>query len=741
MVGRIFSFWKRSDKGQTDPGRGQQDYYALQEPYGNAWHDPDDDDDFDNGLAYRSGARHPDYQAWDDRLDQIDTTIQREPRLPSKWWQPRHWRDRRKRWWAARIVAGTFLLFFLMIGWLAVTAPLSKSLEPIAPPQLTLLAADGTPIARNGAMIDQPVELEKLPDHVVESFLAIEDRRFYTHWGIDPRGLGRAAWARVTGGPMQGGSTITQQLAKFTFLTSDQTFTRKGQEMLIAFWLEAWLSKDEILERYLSNAYFGDNVYGLRAASLHYFYRQPEKLKPEQAAMLAGLVQAPSRFAPTKHYERAAKRMQLVLKAMVAAGYLTEAEAANMPRPRIDSRIKSDLPTGTYFADWALPEIRKQVGTGYASQNFTTTLDSRLQAIARNVVARAPLGKAQVALVAMRPNGEVVAMIGGRDYAKSPFNRATQAQRQPGSTFKLFVYLAALEAGMEPEDLIDNREFTTGSYQPKNSGGRYSETITLEDAFARSSNVAAVRLFNQLGDRAVIEMARSFGISSPLAEGDPSLALGTSTVNLLELTAAYAGVAGNEFPIEPRAYQAEEAGWFDWLWSAKDSLYSSEHEDMERMLRRAINAGTGRAAMLSGPNFGKTGTSQDNRDALFVGYAGDLVVGVWIGNDDNTPLNGVSGGTLPARIWRDFMQQAQGKAEKPRAKPSSNPAGPVQPMDVPDLGDIPIGEDGTRLRIDNGEGVTLSTEVQGVPLDVRIDQNGLAVEPGQRTSKPVEPPG
>ena len=265
----------------------------------------------------------------------------------------RTWFGRRKRWWIVRGVAALLALFILIVAWLAVTAPLSKSLQPIAAPQLTLLAADGTPIARNGAVIDKPVEIRKLPPHVAESFLAIEDRRFYDHWGIDPRGLARAAWTGYGGG-----STITQQLAKFTFLTPEQTLTRKAREMLIAFWLEAWLTKDEILERYLSNAYFGDNVYGLRAASLHYFYRQPERLKPDQAAMLAGLVQAPSRFAPTRHYDRAAKRMKLVVGSMVEAGYLTPAEARRMRPPPLDVRPDRTIPTGTYFADWALPQGR-----------------------------------------------------------------------------------------------------------------------------------------------------------------------------------------------------------------------------------------------------------------------------------------------------------------------------------------------------------------------------------------------
>ncbi len=424
-------------------------------------------------------------------------------------------------------------------------------------------------------------------------------------------------------------------------------------------WLESWLTKDEILERYLSNAYFGDNQYGLRAASLHYFYRQPEKLRPEQAAMLAGLLQAPSRYAPTKHYDKAKKRMELVIQSMVDVGYLTAAEAAALPDPRVDVRKRDDnLPTGTYFADWALPLAREGMDASYSQQVLTTTLDSRLQTLANRIVARAPLGGAQVALVAMRRNGEVVAMVGGRDYGKSPFNRVTQARRQPGSTFKTIVYLTALEAGWEPDDTIPNTPITQGSYRPKNSREQYSDQITLENAFAQSSNVAAVRLFQAVGSDKVIRTARKLGITAPMTEGDPSLALGTSSMTLMELTAAYAGIAANDYPIEPHAFARGEQGWWEWLTTPKDSMSSDTHEDLEGMLRAAINRGTGRNAVLPVANFGKTGTTQDYRDALFVGYAGDLVVGVWVGNDDNTPLNGVTGGSTPARIWRDFMRGA-----------------------------------------------------------------------------------
>src|SRR6187399_918015 len=643
-------------------------------------------------LYDEDGPGDPEFGAWLD--DQIGTRFGPQdapgPKPRTRWW------------WIKRGLAAAALAFVLLVGWLAITAPLSKSLQPIAPPELTLLAADGTPIARNGADVDAPVKVSELPKHVIEPFIAIEDRRFYSHWGVDPRGMARALWSNVTTGRTQGGSTITQQLAKFTFLTPEQSLTRKAREALIAFWLEAWLSKDEILERYLSNAYFGDNVYGLRAASLHYFYRKPENLKPEQAAMLAGLLQAPSRLAPTNNPDLAERRMRLVLRAMVDVGYLSQPEADALPTPRVDVRTKNDLPTGTYFADWALPEARRLTGMGYASQTVRTTLDSRLQAAARRAVERAPLGGAQVALVAMRPDGEVVAMIGGTDYERSPFNRATQARRQPGSTFKLFVYLAALEQGWEPDDRISNMPIVQGSYRPKNYGESYSESITLADAFARSSNVAAVRLFGLVGDQAVIETARDLGVRSPIEEGDPSVALGTSTMTLLELTAAYAGVAANSYPVTPTAFVADEPGWLESLFDGKDSLGSGEHEDIERLLRGAVNRGTGRAAMLHAPNFGKTGTTQDHRDALFVGYAGGLVVGVWVGNDDNTPMPGVTGGALPVRIWKDFMSQALGeRAAPPRPQPSPNPSGPVEPQDVPDLGDIPLGEN-ANLRVGEG---------------------------------------
>jgi len=719
-------FWKGS-RGRADGagGDGPAGFYPLYESMR-----PVDLDDEDDLPPRPRPSATPDFDAWDAKLAGIDDALVVEEKRRLRWWQRDYWRSRSKLWWTGRGILASLTLFTALIGWLLISAPLSKSLEPIAAPQVTLLASDGTPIARSGAVVEAPVKLAELPPHVAQAFIAIEDRRFYSHWGVDPRSIARAVWTGYGGG-----STITQQLAKFTFLTPEQSLSRKAREALIAFWLESWLTKDEILERYLSNAYFGDNQYGLRAASLHYFFRQPENLRPEQAAMLAGLLQAPSRYAPTKHYDKARARMDLVVAAMVEEGYLTQTEADALPDPRIDVRTRDDnLPTGTYFADWALPLAREGLEASYSAQVLTTTLDARLQALANRVVGRAPLGGAQVALVAMRRNGEVVAMVGGRDYSQSSFNRVTQARRQPGSTFKTFVYLAALEAGWEPDDTIPNTEITQGSYRPRNARGAYSDQITLEDAFAQSSNVAAFRLFQAVGSERVIRKARSLGINAPMTDGDPSLALGTSVMTLMELTAAYAGIAANEYPVEPHAFPRGERSWWEWLTTRQDSLSSRTHEDLETMLRAAINRGTGRNAVLPIANFGKTGTTQDYRDALFVGYAGDLVVGVWIGNDDNAPMKGVTGGSTPARIWRDFMRGAlkMESAPQPQATESPDPEGPIQQLDI-EGGEVLIEQNGTTLRIDSG-GVVIAKD--GVPVEILMDENGVAIEP-----LPYPPPG
>lgn len=572
---------------------------------------------------------------------------------------------------AGAAIALIVLLLFVL--WLIASTPLRQALVPVATPSLTLMSEDGVPILRRGPIVDEPVDPAALPAHVPQAFLAIEDRRFYRHNGIELRGMIRAAWRNLAaGGVREGGSTITQQLAKITALNADRTAMRKLREVIIAFWLELNLSKDEILGRYLSGAYFGDNVYGLRAAAHHYFNRSPEELTIGQAAMLAGLVNAPSRLAPTRNMDGARDRADLVVNAMVDAGFLDADAAAALPEVELEIGPVRDLPAGSYFGDWILGRIDEE---GLAGPTVVqTTLDSRLQRMAVEAVTRARLGGAQVALVAMRPDGRVAAMVGGRSYAQSPFNRAVQARRQPGSTFKLFVYLAALREGMGPETLVDDYPIRLGDWEPTNYNDEYRGRITLRDAFAVSSNSAAVQLSEVVGRDRVIRLARELGVTSDLVT-TPSLALGTSEMTLIELTAAFAAVAGGAGPVRP-------AGIADEVRRPGGALSPREREMMLDLLWQAANAGTGRAAALRTPTFGKTGTSQGHRDALFVGFAGDLVTGVWIGHDDNRPLPRIAGGGLPAEIWRDFMSRATGSAPAGRAAAAPLAARPATERSV-----------------------------------------------------------
>jgi penicillin-binding protein 1A len=622
-----------------------------------------------------------------------------------RWYDPRGWG------WK-RIVFGLLALFMLLVAWLAITVPLSKSLQPIAAPSLTLVSVEGEPIARRGADIREPVRIADLPKHVPAAFIAIEDKRFHGHLGISLRGIARAAWRNLgAGGVREGGSTITQQLAKISFLTNDRTMGRKFQEVLIAFWLEAWLDKEQILERYLSNVYLGDNVYGLRAAAHHYFSVPPEKLTVPQAAMLAGMVKAPSRLAPTRNYKQARERGRLVIAQMIDQGFLTRAEARKLKPARLKVEKHADVPTGTYFADWVLPAARaRDDDIAYGAQTIQTTLESRMQRLALQSVRRAGLGKAQVALVAMRPDGRVVAMVGGKDYARSPFNRATQARRQPGSAFKLFVWLAALRAGMDPDDPIEDRPLRIGDWQPKNYENRYRGTLTLRDALAVSSNVASVRLAQRVGVENVVRTARDLGVTSPL-NPNPSLALGTSGVTLLEMTSAYAAVAAGAYPVRPKGLEDEDRPWWRRMWDGSVAGASSDpnFDEMRDMLAAVVQQGTGRGAALDVPTFGKTGTSQDSRDALFIGFAEDIVVGVWVGNDDNSPLGNVAGGGLPARIWRDFTSQAVG----------SRPAQPTAPPIV-----APAEVQGA---VDANASITVPIEGTGYELGVSVDGNGVVI--------------
>ena len=586
-------------------------------------------------------------------IEQLPDPFAPEPPVPEPSVEPR----KRRRW--PLVLYATGAIFLITLLWLILTAPLSRALEPLEDPALRITASDGTPIARRGAIKDAPVDATRLDPLTPAAFIAIEDRRFHRHWGIDPRGIGRAAVANLQGGGVrQGGSTITQQLAKTSFLSGDRTLKRKAQEVIIAFWLEGWLTKEEILSRYMSSVYFGDGVYGLRAAARHYFDREPEKLTLAQSAMLAGIVQAPSRLAPTNHLAAAQKRSRLVMKAMADTGIITASRARNTSPAKV-VRKRDSVPTGTYFADWVYPAASQAFQGDFGEVEVQTTLDRRLQRIAVRAISQAKIGDAQAALVAMRPDGRVVAMVGGRSYAKSAFNRATQARRQPGSAFKLFVYLAAMRAGWTPDSKIEDEKINIDGWSPANVDGVYRGSITLREAFQRSSNAATVRLAENVGRGNVMRAARDLGVTTKLPD-EPSLALGTAGMSLLELTSAYAAVASGRYPVVARGLPEQaETGRLAALFERGGSLdQQRDWAPMLDMLNAAATKGTGRRAALRVPTFGKTGTTQDNRDALFIGFAGNLVVGVWVGRDDDKSLGKVTGGTVPATIWKRFMTSA-----------------------------------------------------------------------------------
>jgi penicillin-binding protein 1A len=567
------------------------------------------------------------------------------------------------------------VLFGLLVAWLSWRLPVSRALEPLPTPALVLVSADGHPFARRGAVKDRPVDVATLPPHVAQAFVAIEDRRFYRHFGVDLIGVGRALVTDIRQRRIvEGGSTLTQQLAKTAFLSSERTFRRKAQEVFVALWLEARLSKAEILSRYLSSVYFGDGVFGLRAAAQHYFAKPPEQLTLGEAAMLAGLVKAPSALNPVDHPDAAAKRQRVVLGAMVETKAITQAQAQRARRVRI--RAAETLPVGGYFADWAAPQVKQALDAQYGRLEVRTTLDSRLQRRAERAV-RSWLdgpgrrqGATQAALVALRPDGAIVAMVGGRDYGASQFNRAVQARRQPGSAFKLFVYLAALRDGARPDSLVSEAPITVGGWTPRNYERTSGGDLTLREAFAESSNIAAVRLAQNVGRDKIVEAAQDLGVTSPLVK-DATLPLGTSEMTLLELTSAYAAVAAGHAPVEPYALLEGQ----DRL-SAPRALPSEQRDELLDLLAATVEGGTARAARLDQPVFGKTGTTQEHRDAVFVGFTGDIVVGVWVGNDDHSPMQGVTGGGLPAQIWRSFVSSALDAGLVERVRPPSPPPAP-----------------------------------------------------------------
>ena len=535
-------------------------------------------------------------------------------------------------------------LLAAVVLWQTWTAPPWTLNDPPRQVGVDMLDVNGKFFAHRGPRPSERIDAAKLPDDVRNAFLAIEDRRFYSHGALDYRGLARAVFTNLrAGGVSQGGSTITQQYVKNAFLNQDRTWTRKLKELFLADWVENWMSKDEILSRYLEHAYFGAQQTGLAAAARFYFDRAPEDLSLGQAAMLAGLVKAPSRLAPTVDRAAARARMRVVLGAMADAGFVPEARAKAVRNPRVVSSGRTRESAG-WFADWLYARLPDDT---YGE--VRTTLEPEVQRRAERVVDQARLRGAEIALIAMRPDGSVAALVGGSDWQPGAFNRVSQARRQPGSTFKLFDYLAAFRAGARPDDVVFDAPIAIGDWRPSNAYRGYRGSMTLREAFAMSSNTAALRIARAAGYREVVKAAHDLGIRSALPEGAPSLPLGTATLTLEELAGAYAAFASGRYPVAVHGHGTPKP-------PANTLDERREWAPMLDLLWEAANAGTGRAAAnLRLPTFGKTGTSQDGRDSLFVGFSGDLVTAIWIGRDDNKPIPGASGGHLPAQVWAQFM--------------------------------------------------------------------------------------
>ena len=542
------------------------------------------------------------------------------------------------------------------------------------PLAFTFLDAAGNDVGHRGAIVGQRLKLEEMPAYLPAAFIAMEDRRFYYHNGIDPLGLGRALLLDLRARHwVAGGATISQQTAKIVYTQQQRTMSRKLTELIDAAGLEKTLTKQQILQLYLNRIYLGSGAYGVDGASRVYFGTSAKQLTLAQAAMLATLTRAPSVFSPRRDLLRAQQRASLVLDSMVNNGAITEAQAAEARAHPAAITDRAGTDARNYFLDTAADEATKMATVNgvapSADMIVHTTLEPKIQEAARLAALRTlnKSGKktrtSEAAVVVMKPDGAVSAMIGGVDYQDSVFNRVTQAHRQPGSAFKPFVYLAALEAGITPWETRDDEAVDIGGYRPTNFGGKSYGTLTLADALAHSVNTITVNLAQEVGIRNVIAAAKRVGITSPL-QANASLALGTAEVTPLELTAAYAAFANGGFHVSPYLVTQVDIGtrtvFVRHAPPPQRVIEQSVNRDLTAMLYRVVINGTGGYASLHGREAaGKTGTTQDSHDAWFVGFTTDYVAAAWVGNDDSSPTRGATGGTLPAFIWRDTMLAAE----------------------------------------------------------------------------------
>jgi penicillin-binding protein 1A len=524
-------------------------------------------------------------------------------------------------------------------------------------------AANGAVLVNIGPSFGQWLPYEQIPPEMRAAMIAVEDKRFRSHLGVDPIGVVRAAKVRIdTGRWAQGGSTITQQLARNIFLTNNRTFGRKIKEGVLSLAIERKFSKNQILELYLNRVYFGGGAYGIDAASRRFFGHSARSLSLGEAAIIAGLVKAPSNYSPTADVEAARDRSEVVLKTMVENGFVTPERAAQVDSAAVKIQPTTKQNSVRYFTDWALPQLDTLIDENTQPIEVWTTLDPNMQAAGERAIAANTPSQAQGALVAIDRDGAVRAMIGGRDYVDSIYNRATQAERQPGSAFKLFVYLAALESGMKPTDTIVDEPVTIDGWTPRNSTRTNRGPVSLREAFALSINTVSAKIGAQLGFGTIADMARRFGISSNISTF-PSMVLGTSDVRLIDMTRAFASVGNQGVSVTPYAIRKV-------VTADGRLLYQKESDEgrvlvapwvaaeMTDLLQSAVLTGTGRAAQIGRPVAGKTGTTSSNKDGWFIGFSSGLTTGVWMGRDDARPVAGLQGGTAPARAFHDFMAVA-----------------------------------------------------------------------------------
>lgn len=660
---------------------------------------------------------------------------------------PEAWRNPRAVRFGARYLAAAFgLAFCVLIGFVLysiATLPIGGGLQADATQSaLTFEAAQGDVFAARGVFKGDKLTAADLPPHLAQAIIAIEDRRFYRHGGIDLRGILRAGWRNTqAGGTREGASTITQQLARLMYLSPERTFRRKVQEAVLAIWLESQLTKEDILLRYLNTAYFGAGAYGVDAAARRYFSKRAGELTLSEAAMLAGLVRAPSQLAPTRNFGGAKERQELVLQAMVESRAITPAEAEAARAQSVKLRTPPETPPGSnYFVDMVAGDVRRLLGSSAGDLTLRTTLNMELQRLAEGVIERrlesegAKKNVSQASLVALGRDGAVLAMVGGRDYEASQFNRATQAKRQAGSLFKLFVYLSALQRGYTPQSMVVDRPTQIGEWEPQNYSGGFRGSMTLKNAFVHSINTVAAQLGDEVGIPAIIETAKRMGVQSPLP-AVPSLALGSAEVTLLEMTRAFGSVAAGA-QIEPYSVRSITGNSQQPLYTKTGAgtefsgQLSVSRAMMIDLLQGVVSEGTGKAARIPNvPVGGKTGTTQEYRDAWFIGFTPDIVVGVWVGNDDNTPMNKVVGGDLPAGIWRDFVGRAQpivSRASPQVARRNSDTPGPAS---APAVGQGVAGaEAGVRGGADVIDTATLSIRGRTIMLEgVLADDDRRAV--------------